>query len=246
MKKSQNLPSCPYCLQENLKLISTAAQRQIYQCQKCQLVSAAKEIFNGRLSPQALARLKTKEYQKKTKKWHQAYLQEKDSLLARFDKRLQEIEKRKKPGKILDIGCAAGFFLESAQKHGWQVYGIDTNKEAINHCQKLVESSRLFQGTLEKANFKPNFFDVITLFEVLEHMPDLQAFLAETKRILKPQGLLALNVPNRAGVVSRLLGQHWFDYKRLQHLYFFSPQTLKMVLKKNDFKIIFEKQEIFY
>lgn len=237
---------CPFCQGKNLKLVSDAEGRRIYQCLGCGLVSAASEIINGQLSPKAKARLRTKNYQKKVKKWLQDYLGEKPYLLARFEKRLVEIEKRKKPGKILDIGCAAGFFLELVQKHGWEVFGVDTSPEAIKYCLKTIDSSRILCGTLKEVGLQSQFFDVIVIFETLEHIPNLRSFLAEVKRVLKPDGLLALTVPNQGGLVSKLLGRRWFDYKRLQHLHFFTPETLKMVLEKASFKVLFAKQEFFH
>lgn len=237
--------SCPFCHKKKLKSISKASGRIIYHCSDCQITSAADEIIHCKLTPEAQSRLKTKNYRLKVEKWFDSYSEEKDYHFSKFVKRLREIEKRKKTGKILDIGCATGFFLKIAQDHHWQVYGVDTEKIAIQRCRKILPKGKFFQGRLKKAQLPDSFFDVITLFETLEHVPDLREFLKETKRILKPQGLLIITVPNKAGFISKILGKNWFDYKRLQHLYFFTPNSLNAVLKSAYFEIIFLRKEVF-
>lgn len=236
---------CPFCQAKILKSLAQTEDRTIYKCLCCGLVSAASEIINGQLSPKAKARLRTTDYQKGGKKWFQEYLAEKPSYLSRFKKRFFEIEKRKKPGRILDVGCATGILLKLAQSHGWQIFWVDISPKAIKYCHQTFDFDRVFCGTLKQARFKTQFFDVIAVFDTLEHMPDIRSFLAEVNRVLKSDGLLAITVPNQAGLLCKLLGKSWFDYKRLQHLYFFTPKTLKMVLEKTGFRTILEKKEPF-
>ncbi|MDP3888804.1 MAG: class I SAM-dependent methyltransferase [bacterium] len=236
---------CPFCQGKDLKTIS-CYNRKISQCLFCGLVSCASEIRDGQLIPQAQIKYETAEYLQVEKKWYQQYKKEQPYLLPRCEKRLKEIEKRQKPGKVLDVGCGPGFFLEVAQKHGWDVFGVDILEEAITDAYRFLPPSHLYCGTFEKASFKDRFFDTIVFFEALEHMVDLEATLDKARRILKGGGLMIITVPNQKGVVSRFLGRYWFDFNRLQHLYFFGPKTLKMVLEKSGFKIIFQKNEILY
>lgn len=236
---------CPFCQGQDLKTIS-CCNRKISQCLSCGLVSCASEIRDGQLTPQAQAKYETADYLQVEKKWYQQYKKERIYIQSRFEKRLVEIKKRQKPGKVLDVGCGPGFFLEVAQKHGWDVFGVDILEEAIIDASRFLPPSYLYCGTFEKASFKDRFFDTIVFFETLEHMVDLKASLVEARRILKDDGLMIITVPNQQGLVSRLLGRYWFDFNRLQHLYFFDPKTLKMVLEKSGFKIIFQKKEILY
>ena len=239
-------PNCPFCQTKILRSLYHVEGRIIYQCPECGLICAASEILNGQLSPKTEARRKKKDYQKKEENWYQTYLEEKTNLLSRFEKRLEEIEKRRKPGKVLDVGCGPGFFLEVAQKHGWEIFGLDILERTLIDASCLLPASHLFYGPLEKAFFQDRFFDTIVFFETLEHMSDLHQTLSRARKILKDDGLLAITVPNRAGWISKMMGKSWFDYQRLQHLYFFTPETLKMILNKNGFKIIYQGNELAY
>lgn len=236
---------CPFCKSTFLKFISKGDDRKIFKCQQCGLVSAADEVIKGKISAKAVSRLETHEYHKKVKNWQKAYIGEKNLLIKRFQPRFSQISKIKNPGRILDIGCASGFLLEIAKKQGWQVFGVDTSPEMVRKSRQLLKTSHIFSGTLGEAGFKDRFFDAITVFDTLEHIPNLKKFLAESKRILKPNGVIAVCVPNKAGIVSKLMGRNWFDYQRLQHLYFFSPQTLTMILEKSGFTLVSKKHERF-
>lgn len=237
--------SCPFCQGQDLKTTS-CYNRKISQCLSCGLVSCASEIRDGRLTPQAQIKYETADYLQVEKKWYQQYKKEQPYLQSRFEKRLKEIEKRQKPGKLLDVGCGPGFFLKVAQKHGWDVFGLDILEEAIIDARRILPPSHLYCGPLEKTSFKDRFFDTIVFFETLEHMVDLKATLVRARIILKDDGFVIITVPNQQGLVSRLLNRYWFDFNRLQHLYFFGPKTLKMVLEKSGFKIFFQKNEILY
>ncbi|MFH0864089.1 MAG: class I SAM-dependent methyltransferase [Candidatus Gottesmanbacteria bacterium] len=245
MQKVNPIPACPFCQGENLKFIIHCKGRTVYKCFECGLISTAAEIIHGQLSPTASLRLK-KELQDHEENWFKDCLKEKPYFVARFGKRLAEIEKRKKPGKILDIGCAVGFLLELAQKHGWQVFGVDNSQKVIRYWQKILSPACVFYGTLYEASYDNQFFDAITIFDTLEHIPDLHSFFTEIRRILKKDGLLAIAVPDQAGLTSKILRSHWFDFKSIPHLYFFSPDSLAMVLQQTGFKIILKKSEVAY
>ena len=93
--------------------------------------------------------------------------------------------------------------------------------------------------TLEEAKFKSNSFDVVTLFDVIEHLPNPNATIKEIRRILKPNGLIAVTTPNIGSIPARLLGRNWEEIKRVrEHIYFFSEVTLKRMLESNNFRVL--------
>ncbi len=144
-------------------------------------------------------------------------------------------------GRILDIGCATGFFLSGIRQNcDWEVYGQERGKEAATYAREKMELP-IKDVPLEKAHYPKNFFDFIHLNNVLEHVTDPAAVMAEVGRILKPGGRLYLAVPN--GGVDR---HGYRDYHLRMgeraasmdgHLYFFSPLSLSFLAQNAALRI---------
>lgn len=101
----------------------------------------------------------------------------------------------RRTGRILDIGCGYGDFLRMAQEQGWEVWGIEPSREAGESAQKVL-GSRVLNGTVESVDFPPNHFDVITLWNVIDCLPDPLAALAKIQAWLSPGGVLLIRTPN--------------------------------------------------
>jgi SAM-dependent methyltransferase len=137
-------------------------------------------------------------------------------------------------GKLLDIGCGYGFFLEEATKRGWQASGIDLSQECVAFAKERGQKAELALPE----DIKEKNFDAITMFYVLEHLPDPLATLRTVRKLLKPGGVLLLRVPHTTPIVKRLksikIKNNLFDPPF--HLCDFSPETLAAMLKKAGFK----------
>ena len=146
-----------------------------------------------------------------------------------------------KPGRILDLGCAAGYFLFAMQEKGWEAYGVEISEDAANYAQSKL-GIKVFQGTLNEANLQENFFDVITLWSVLEHLHAPLETLREANRLLKKGGLLIVKVPNIESLESklfiRLLEGNYVGWHAPQHLYHFSPATLCLIFQRAGFQVV--------
>lgn len=156
-----------------------------------------------------------------------------------FAARLDTVKRHMAVGKVLDVGCATGFFLEAAQEHGWDVYGVELSRYAARLAQKKF-GGRVFNGTLEEAGFADNEFDLVALSDLLEHIPDPLHFLGEVWRILKPGGMAMIVTPNVASLSERLMRGKWSHYKT-EHLYYFSPRTIGKCLVTLGFEPLFVK-----
>ena len=151
------------------------------------------------------------------------------------------LKRRREKGKILDVGCATGFFLSGIRQNcAWEVYGLETGKGAGAYARKKL-GLKIKEVPLERAGYPKDFFDAIHLNNVLEHVLDPAAVLAEAGRILAPGGRLYLAVPN--GPVDRYGS---FDYHRrfgkraaslAGHLYFFTPRSLDLLAEKSGLRI---------
>ena len=130
--------------------------------------------------------------------------------------------RRPQPGRLLDVGCATGSFLFAMQQRGWQVQGVEPVAHAAAQAQQTFGLD-VYNGLLEEAAYTANSFDVITLWDVLEHVADPLATLTEVARILRPNGLLLFSLPNPNSIEAHLFGGSWIGWERPRHLFLIPP-----------------------
>jgi 2-polyprenyl-3-methyl-5-hydroxy-6-metoxy-1,4-benzoquinol methylase len=147
-------------------------------------------------------------------------------------------------GRLLDVGCSAGSFLLAARARGWDVHGVDVSAAAVGHAS-AVHGLDTHVATLEDARFPESSFDVITVFECIEHMLHPGRALQSALRLLKPDGWLVITTPNIDGFVPRstyhLLAKTigaWEHPTPPHHLYQFSRRTLDALLRKTGFRVV--------
>ena len=152
-------------------------------------------------------------------------------------KRCRMITKRKKPGRILDVGCGAGHFLNGMKLRGWQTFGIEISGEAAAYAKERF-GLEVHVGELEEAEFTAAHFDAVTIWNVLEHLHDPLATLMEVNRLLKDDALLVFSIPNWASIDARLFGEFWVGLDMPRHLYNFPRPALEKLLAKTGFKTV--------
>lgn len=139
----------------------------------------------------------------------------------------------KQNGKILYIGCGNGAFLSFMKSIGWQTYGVEISSKAVEIARN--NGHEVLEGVLNHANYPSDFFDSITLNNVLEHIAEPTELLKEIYRILKPGGEIIVCVPNFAAHSSRLFKQYWSGLLVPEHLQHFNQKSLEKALKDNGF-----------
>ena len=139
-------------------------------------------------------------------------------------------------GRLLDIGCSYGLFLQTAKEAGLQVSGIEISKDACRHCAETLGLD-VYCGEIRQAAFPENYFDAITAIEVIEHVNNPGELISDIYRRLKPGGILYLVTPDVKSLSGKALGRRWWSYRRM-HLCYFSKKTLCGFLRKNNFSII--------
>lgn len=147
-------------------------------------------------------------------------------------------------GRVLDVGCATGYFLEVAAAAGWDVYGVELSDYAAGLARRTF-GDRVFSGTLEQAGYPDGYFDVITLSDLLEHVPDPRSFLHEVRRLLRPDGILMIVTPDVTSLSARIMGARWSHYKQ-EHLHYFSPGTIIRLLSESGFSVEFTGAAVKY
>jgi 2-polyprenyl-3-methyl-5-hydroxy-6-metoxy-1,4-benzoquinol methylase len=156
--------------------------------------------------------------------------------------RLAQVERHvARRGRLLDVGCSTASFLVAARDKGWDVTGLDVSSGAIDYAKSVLGLSAVV-GTLEESRLPAASFDVITVFECIEHMPDPAGALEAASRLLRPDGVLVITTPNIDGLVPRvtyhLLARTigaWEHPTPPHHVYQFSRRTLAALLHKTGF-----------
>jgi 2-polyprenyl-3-methyl-5-hydroxy-6-metoxy-1,4-benzoquinol methylase len=143
------------------------------------------------------------------------------------------IRKYKSNTTLLDVGCGEGFFLFNASKAGYITKGVELSHDAVEYAKKEFGLD-VEIGPLDELQFPENYFDVVTLWVVLEHVPYPLATLKEACRILKPGGLLAVSTPNIGGVLAKILRRRWWEIRRV-HINQFTTRTLTDIVQNAGF-----------
>jgi ubiquinone/menaquinone biosynthesis C-methylase UbiE len=139
-------------------------------------------------------------------------------------------------GQILDVGCGTGGFLhELGRDTRWKAIGIDINPSALASAR--VPKVNALSAEAGRLCFPSDFFDVVTMWDVIEHVPDLYATLSEIRRVLKPRGSLLLHTPNSESWQAQLWRDHWQGWEIPRHLQVFSLHTIHLILHETGFKI---------
>lgn len=159
--------------------------------------------------------------------------------IKRYTELLDSFEKYRKTNKILDVGAGIGYFLEVAKERGWEVYGTEYTDEAIKICAE--KSIKMHKGDLSVDMFAQESFDVVTSFEVIEHLSNPADHIQILKSFLRKDGALYITTPNFNSLLRRHLGQNWNVIAYPEHLSYFTRKSIKYLLKKNDFRINYAK-----
>jgi len=138
--------------------------------------------------------------------------------------------------KVLDIGCAGGAFPKEASDAGFSVIGVEPSRWLCVEGKKRYHLD-LRPGILEEQEFEPLSFDIITLWDVIEHLTDPEKTMAKIKTLLKPNGALVVNYPDYGSWQAKIFGKRW-PFLLSVHLYYFTPQTISNFFKKCSFEII--------
>jgi SAM-dependent methyltransferase len=164
------------------------------------------------------------------------YLQERDGRVLTFERHLRPLEKLKPPpGRLLDVGAYTGVFVEIAARHGWDAWGLEPSRWAVSVARE--QGLQMIEGTLESAALPEASYDVITLWDVIEHVTDPFAELRRAYRMLRPGGLLVLHTMDIDSRFARLMGARW-PWLMEMHIYYFSRRTLTEMLGKAGFDVL--------
>lgn len=245
LKVELELVDCDLCGSNDFKKLFKTRNYRLEQgdeywlvkCNKCELIllnprptteSISKlyqEIYYPDGIPQILPKLETKMWKMILKKiWRKISGQYIDEIVSQAE------------GKVLDIGCGNGHILLPLKKKGCETFGVEINPTCAKNCNDL--GLKVFCGTLEDAELPEDFFDMVIISQVLEHIPSPKQTLREIHRILKQDGKLFIYCPNTQSYLSMFFGKYWHGWHVPFHFYEFTQQTVRRLARKTGFKII--------
>lgn len=148
--------------------------------------------------------------------------------------------------KILDIGCGTGDFLVACKTDGWSIFGVEPSAKARDlTLQKLIKKNSSVENTIEKDiedileyQDKTKQYDVITMWHVLEHVPNLSEYIKILKNLLKPNGVLIIAVPNFKSYDADYYKEYWAAYDVPRHLSHFSPKSIKILFEEIQMEVL--------
>ncbi len=203
-----------------------AVHGQIVKCARCGLVCTFPRD-DGKTLATAYESLNDPEY-----------LDERSARIINASRHLKFVQRFKNgQGRLLDVGCSVGFFLSVARKGGWGITGIEPSHWAAEIARTEYGIESVSEGFLEQKKFADASFDVVTLWDVLEHLANPALALAIIARLLKSDGVLYLNLPNIDSLSARMLGPRWVLFLR-EHFWYFSPRTIRLFLEERGFLVL--------
>lgn len=145
--------------------------------------------------------------------------------------------KFKQKGRLLDLGCSSGSFLQLLNGTDWQLQGVEISEESARRAEAR-SGAKVFVGDVLDARFEPNTFDAVTCFHVFEHMYDPRAVVRKVWTWLKPGGIFFMLVPNIDCREARIFKSYWYPLELPRHLFHFSPASIKVLSTSAGFNVL--------
>jgi 2-polyprenyl-3-methyl-5-hydroxy-6-metoxy-1,4-benzoquinol methylase len=153
-----------------------------------------------------------------------------------FSRRIALIKQKANGGRLLDVGCSSGFFIEVALQNGFDAYGVELSSQAISFAKEGI-CKRITQGDVNLLRQTgSDSYDVIVAFDIIEHTRDPLLFLRNIKGLLKPGGCIVISTPDTGHFLRLIMGSRWPMLQPLQHIFLFSKKTISRALETTGYR----------
>jgi len=221
---------CPVCNSESFSWGCSVGDYSILRCRGCRL-----GVTDPFPTKEERDRINVEDYS--VERRIDVYMSRRAYFERRYRGYAATLKKYGGRGRLLDIGCNIGLFLKVAREAGFDSAGVELNSGCAEYGRKEF-GLNIYSDRLENLRFPAGSFDVITLFDTLEHIPCLQSFLSEISRIMADGGLLAVQSPNIDSLMSNLAKSSWAWLSPPDHLYHFTPGVMSMLIESKGFRIL--------
>ncbi len=225
---------CSICESKNVEIkFNITSDRQILCCLSCGV-----EFLFPQLNEEELTKLYSENYYHAWGiKGEEENETTKKMKMATFQLRLNLIKQFVKKGRVLDVGCATGYFLEAAKENGFEPFGVELSEYSSNISKKKFGAETIFCGTLEQCNFSAKSFDVIAMSDLIEHVRIPSQTLSKAANLLKEDGVIMIMTPDTKTLFNNLMGKRWTHYK-LEHFFYFSFSSMHYLAKQCGLKVV--------
>jgi 2-polyprenyl-3-methyl-5-hydroxy-6-metoxy-1,4-benzoquinol methylase len=231
----EELALCPFCGNHDFEIIHSCyldadrhqGKTEYVQCGNCGLI-----YLHRRPTPEMMVNYYLSSYKPYVKA-----IEDETSSFLRFARKYN-LNKRsacvirisnKKQGNILDVGCSTGVFLNGMRAKGWLTCGIETSSFAAQYARDRFDLN-IFNEDILNAKIEPDHFDVVTMWDVLEHTFNPLNVLKRTLTLLKEDGVLILRLPNWESLDRKIFSKYWIGYDSPRHLFVFPRSVLMAML----------------
>ena len=227
---------CPLCKQDNTKPVLIKHGLTVVQCANCSFV-----YVNPRLKNEQLNSIYLHNYFKNKKYGYVGYELQEVLRKKNFERWLEDAGDHIPKNKIirsLDVGCAAGYCLDVMKEKVWDVEGIELEEEmhtVLNRTGYNVSKTRLEDFETEKK------YSVITLFDVLEHIPDPDKVFKKLYSLLEADGVIIIVTPDHKSFQRKFFQKKWFQYKPIEHIQYFTRHTINIFAERNGLQMVMVK-----
>lgn len=233
----ETVDACPMCESERWRTAFAEGQWSVRRCERCGV-----GWVSPRLDPAGLEEIyKSDDYWRSPSPKVQGYTDYRGDerlYLDTFRQRLRfGLSGGPRSGRSLDVGCAAGFCMEAMRELGFDVHGLEISETIASHARERFGFQKIHIGTLQTAPYPDGYFDLITMWDVVEHVVDPVALLAKARELLRPGGLLIVETQDIDSRFARVLGPRWHHYKHEEHIYHFTPSTARALLGRAGFGV---------
>jgi 2-polyprenyl-3-methyl-5-hydroxy-6-metoxy-1,4-benzoquinol methylase len=213
---------CTICKSAEVKVkFNITEDHKVFCCSSCGI-----EFLDPQLNDAELKKLYSENYYRA---WGIQGEQEneitKEMKIATFQLRLNLIRQFITKGRVLDVGCATGYFLEIAEKNGFLPFGVEFSEYSSAIAKKKFGDKNIFFGTLEQCDFENKSFDVIAMSDLIEHVRIPAQTLSKASALLKDGGIIMIMTPDTNTLSNKLMGKRWTHYK-LEHFFYFNRSSI--------------------
>jgi 2-polyprenyl-3-methyl-5-hydroxy-6-metoxy-1,4-benzoquinol methylase len=237
MHELETVDRCPMCGYERFETAFEETPYSVRRCARCGV-----GWVSPRLGEQGLAAIyQADSYWRSDSPKEQGYADyraDQRLYLDTFRRRLSfALRDGPESGRALDVGCAAGFCMAVLRERGFETHGLEVSETIGRHARDHFGFDTVHFGTLESSAYPDHHFDVITMWDVVEHVVDPRALLQKAARLLAPGGLLVIETQDIESRFARVLGPRWHHYKHAEHIYHFTPASITALARDSGFEI---------